>query len=95
MRAMSEAELLQAVRELAGFRGWLVYHTHRSERSEPGFPDLVLVRGERVIFAELKTVRGRTSTHQERWLSALRQAPGVETYLWRPADLKAISAALR
>ena len=33
-------------------RGWRVYHTHDSRRSAAGFPDLVLVRPPRVVFAE-------------------------------------------
>lgn len=83
---MSENDLLAAVRHLAAYKGWLAYHTHRSERSEPGFPDLCMVKGARVIFAELKSQKGRVSGPQQEWLDALRLAP-VEVYLWRPADL--------
>lgn len=52
--AQSEDDFARALRDLAERLGWLTYHTHRSDRSEPGFPDEVMVRGSRLIFAELK-----------------------------------------
>jgi hypothetical protein len=70
---------------LARLRGWLCYHTWNAKGSEPGFPDLVLVRPGRLIFAELKTVRAKTTMAQQRWLSLLAHSvDGVETYCWRP-----------
>jgi hypothetical protein len=83
-RTMGEGVLLSRVRQVAQLRQWLGYHTHRSDRSDAGFPDLVLVRDERVIYAELKTERGRVTPEQRRWLDTLAGA-GVEVYLWRPA----------
>jgi hypothetical protein len=61
----------EQVEGIARFYGWLIYHTHRSDRSQPGFPDLVLVRGPELIFAELKTRTGRVDANQQRWLDAL------------------------
>lgn len=93
---MTEAELLANVRQLARLRGWLTYHTQRSQRSEPGFPDLMLVRRSRAVAVELKSQRGKCSPAQERWLEGLRGA-GLEVYVWRPADWLAgsIDRALR
>jgi hypothetical protein len=65
--------------------GRLAYHTHDSRRSEPGFPDFVLTRRRRTIFAKLKSDTGRLSAPQRRWLAALSQNPVPEVYLWRPA----------
>ena len=71
---------------LAHIYGWrLVYHTFRSQHSPSGFPDYVLVR-ERVVFAELKTEKGKPTPFQTEWLDGLRSA-GAEVYLWRPSDL--------
>lgn len=80
---MSEQMLLDAVTELAQWRGFLTYHTHDSRRSQPGFPDLVLLRGLELIVVELKSARGKLSAAQIEWLAALTFA-GIETHCWRP-----------
>nr|PZM91078.1 MAG: VRR-NUC domain-containing protein [Thermocrispum agreste] len=84
--AMSEAELLAAVRQACRTLGLLCYHTHDSRRSERGFPDLVIVGAERVIYRELKSARGRLSAEQRAWLDALVRA-GQDADVWRPGDL--------
>lgn len=68
--------------------GWLCYHTYNSRRSEKGFPDLVMVRDNRVVYTELKTndPASKPSVEQIKWLNALDEA-GCEVYLWRPANL--------
>ena len=63
-RSTTEAELLAFVRDLALLRGWIVHHAADSRRADPGLPDLILVRAPRVIFAELKTERGRLRAEQ-------------------------------
>lgn len=84
---MTEAELLQAVRDLAHYRRWLTYHTYRSTRSNPGFPDLVMVRADRIVFAELKALNGRMTVAQRQWREALLALDGnVEYHLWTPRE---------
>ena len=73
MKAGSEAAFQQQVTQLAAFYGWRSYHTHDSRRSAPGFPDLVLVRDVQLVFAELKTDKGRIRPEQREWLDALGQ----------------------
>lgn len=91
-RGMSEATLQI---NILGFAveslGYLAYHTYDSRRSQPGFPDLVLVhsRQQRLIFAELKKETGRQSNEQKLWeghLRVIRSAVPLEFYLWRPTD---------
>lgn len=91
---VTEKQFMAAVVEMAQMLGWLVYHTRDSRHSEAGFPDIVCVRRDRVLFIELKTEKGRLSEEQERWLSALGLA-GAHVHCWRPSDWPAVEAALR
>ena len=90
----TEKQWQSEVMALAKDLGWLVYHTLRSNGSEPGFPDLVLVRGERVLFIEVKTMKGKLSPAQSFWLAALSHTT-VEVYLWRPSDIQEVAEVLR
>lgn len=82
----TEREFQRQIVRLAKILGWLVYHPWLSVHSTSGFPDLVLVRPPRVIFAEIKTAGGKITTHQVAWLRLLGECPQVEAYLWRPDD---------
>lgn len=92
---VTEAEFQRRVMREAKRRGWLAYHTHDSRRSEPGFPDLVMLRAGRLLFAELKSAAGAPTDAQAEWLAALRAVEGAEVYLWRPADWPQIMEALK
>jgi hypothetical protein len=72
--------------------GFRVYHTYRSKRSEPGWPDWALVR-ERFITLELKTSSGKVSDAQKAWGRDLISG-GVEFYIPRPADLDLLALIL-
>lgn len=61
---------------------WKAYHTFFSDRSEAGWPDLVLVR-DRIVYAELKGMKGVLGDRQKEWYDALIAAGG-EAYIWRP-----------
>ena len=71
-------------------------------QGDSGFPDLVLVHPgntaarlqAQVIYAELKTQRGKLTAGQQGWLDAL-QAAGQTAVVWRPSDLQDIFTNLR
>ena len=87
---MREADLMATVVQAARYLGYAVYHTADSRRSQPGFPDLTLVRDGRLVFLELKTEKGRVRPEQEIWLEMLAEVPGVVARVVRPADLDEI-----
>lgn len=106
---MTEQELLDAVVDLAHVGGWLVHHqrpamNRRGQwashvQGDPGFPDLVLAHPTRgVIFAELKSEKGRLSTAQNAWLDVLDCNPvthyPIAVYVWRPSDWESIVQTL-
>mgnify|MGYP003677610739 FL=1 len=79
--AISEAQFQKQVIQLAQLLGWRVAHFRAAQTSRgwrtpvaadgAGFPDLVLARRGQLIFAELKTQRGKLSNAQECWQEAL------------------------
>lgn len=83
---MSEVELLNAVLARCDAAGWLAWHAYSSKRSRPGFPDVVAVGPDRVVYRELKTETGRTTEDQRRWLERLAKA-GQDAGVWRPTQL--------
>ena len=92
--AITEKQFLQQVKDLARLRGWQTYHNLNARGSDPGFPDLVLVRDGRLLFIELKTEKGRISPVQDIWLKRLREVGTVRAFLWRPHDWPEIEARL-
>lgn len=103
---VTERELQFAVIECAQLLGYRVAHFRPAQTSKgwrtpveadgAGWPDLVLVRGPRLIFAELKSATGKLSPAQEEWKDTLERA-GQTVYVWRPADWLhgAVEAVLR
>jgi len=107
-KMQTEKQFMAAVVQYAKLKRWKVYHTYNSVKSEKGFPDLTLCRVEhrskwaietnrpeigRIIFAELKSEKGRLTKEQEYWLNDLACCP-CEVYLWRPSDWKKIEMTL-
>jgi hypothetical protein len=99
-----EQSFQAVVVETARLAGWRVAH-FRPARTKygwktpvtadgAGWPDLVLVRPPRIIFAELKSEQGKVTPNQTEWLDVLRLLPQVETFLWRPSNWDAVVETL-
>ena len=95
MPDVTEKDFLHQVKDLGRLYRWRTYHPWLSVHSERGWPDIAMCRPPRLILAELKTDRGKVTPHQAEWLELLGACPGVETYLWRPADFDTIAEVLR
>ena len=100
LRSISERDWQGQVMRLAFSRGWKHYHAPdnkpingRIQKVVAGFPDLVLVKNERLIFAELKKELGVVAEAQTEWLEALALT-GAECYVWRPSQLRDVVAIL-
>lgn len=93
------ALVLQACRDF----GWTAAHfrpalTAKGWRTAvqgdgKGWPDIIAVKGDRLLAAELKSAKGKLTPEQEDWLGRLGEA-GVEIYLWRPTDLAEVLSVL-
>ena len=92
---MLEKDLQTQIIAIAHLYGWKVHHTRTiqiagggwvSPGQDRGFPDLVMAKDGRIVFAELKTARGKLSPFQKDWLNALH-GEACEVYVWRPNDL--------
>ena len=105
---VNENDFQQQVIELAQYLGYRVAHFRgvRVQRKDDsvyyqtpvqadgaGWPDLVLVRRSRIVYAELKSETGRLSPEQDEWLEALAAAGG-ECWVWRPSDWQEIQDVL-
>lgn len=93
--AITEKAFMAQVVDLARTLGWATYHPFLSIHSPRGWPDLALCRPPRLILAELKSEKGKTSPAQEEWLRLLKGCPGVEVFLWRPSELDEIARILQ
>jgi endogenous inhibitor of DNA gyrase (YacG/DUF329 family) len=98
LTTMKEATLQKAVIDHAHLLRWHVAHFRpariRNDRwatpvvaDGAGFPDLVLARDDRLIFAELKSQFGVVGPRQKEWLERLRKGP-AEVYVWGPQEWK-------
>ena len=85
-RDNAEARFQARVEELAQQLGWYAWHLTQAQRSQPGLPDLILIR-ERVVWAELKATSlltgrtGKLSPAQIMFRDMLQEA-GQEWHLW-------------
>lgn len=100
---VSEKDFQKTVTDALTLFGWRWCHfrparTQRGWRTalsgSPGFPDIAAVRGERILYVELKAANGKLRDEQQSWLSALGAA-GAEVHCWRPSDWPFIERLIR
>jgi hypothetical protein len=99
-----EADFSKQVLQLAKLLGWRSAHFRPGMMANgrwitafsgdgKGFPDLVLVRGKRLLFVELKTNEGELSDEQISWMADLFKA-GIEVMMWCPMMMTDIQKEL-
>ena len=94
MRNKAEQGFQQAIIELAMLSGFEhIYHTWDSRNSPAGFPDLIMLKGKRMIVVEVK-VKEPLSAEQYFWLLAFRDIT-KEVFLWTLDDWDEIEEVLR
>lgn len=91
---VTEKDFLAQVVKLTKMYGWETYHTWSSLHSAQGYPDLTLVKPPLLIFAELKSEKGKISEFQKKWIQWLKDC-GVEVYVWRPSQFDEIVERLK
>lgn len=84
-KAMPEKELMQNVLDMARSLGYWCYHTFDSRRSSPGFPDIIAVKGKRLLALECKRHGKDLTEAQVSWLMKLQDA-GFICRTIRPDD---------
>lgn len=93
MIPQNETAWMKVVTTAAAQAGWQWLHIgrvgkHRANGAKgtlgKGWPDLVLVKGGRIIFAELKITGNVLSDEQRNVRTVLHQVG--EYYVWRPSD---------
>lgn len=103
----SEAECQRTILAAAKLAGWRC-HAERTSRTasgghataiqgEPGFPDIVAVKGASLLFIELKRDRtGRMGPGQDEWIEALDNVAGVQSMVvYVPSDMDRLIRALQ
>ncbi len=92
---MSENALLGAVLSLFHLYEWRTLHIRPARTAQGyrtalqgdgvGWPDILAVKGERMLAVELKSEKGTLTMDQNLWLHDL-QRTGAEAFVWRPSD---------
>ena len=91
---LSEKNFQAQVIQYALLKGWLVWNTWRSFHSPKGEFDLRLCRPPRYVLMELKSERGTLTREQEAAFPLLKACPGIEAYVFKPAQWSEIEKVL-
>jgi len=96
--ATSEDELLVDVAQRLTLGHWRWHHVRRLDlglqMGDPGFPDVIALRGPDLLVVELKAPHGRYELGQREWLGAFDEVRRIRTATWRPGDIDEIGRVL-
>lgn len=102
---ISEREFTAQVLDIALTFRWLRAHFRPARTAAgwrtpvagdgKGFLDLTLLRGPRLIVAELKVGKGKLTSDQVVWKQAWEDIPCAEVYIWTPPQFEEIVGVLR
>ncbi len=92
--AQPEADYQEQIVTLAEACSWWTFHVRDSRGSNPGWPDLVLLRGINLHFLEVKAEAGRVRPEQQSVIDALGKVERVRARIVRPSDWPAVEAML-
>lgn len=90
---MTEAQFQQRITDYCDWLHLKWHHETDSRKSKKGFPDLVIAGPGGVVFAELKSAKGRVSKAQGEWIGVL-DAAGARVRVWRPDDWHEVQRTL-
>jgi hypothetical protein len=101
---LTEAQFLGQVLQLCTLMGWKTLHIRPGrtasgwrtclQGSGVGFPDILALKGPRLLVAELKTGQAKPTVEQAGWLGAFADV-GAEVHCWHPDDWDQIERVLR
>ena len=87
-----EAYFQEQIRDLVYNKlGCFYFHDHDSRRNYPGFPDTVIVRGDTLVFSELKSETGVVTPDQRAWLDALSRVKYLDVAMWRDFQMQDVA----
>jgi len=98
LAAVSEATFQRQVEDLLTIHGWATFHDltgKTSGNAAKGFPDIIAIRGPRLIALELKTQNGRVTAEQTEWIARFDRVETTDAHIVRPADFDVLEARLR
>lgn len=102
LRSIPEAQVQRNVQEILTMFGWWWYHAPNNrpnkdgkvQRIRAGFPDIIAVRGTRIVVAELKKETGHTTDEQDEVLAMFQLTGKVEIWIVRPSNIDEFRKAM-
>jgi len=105
LRALTESDWQGQVFELARLYGYSYVHFRAARTTRgwrvpvegplgKGWPDIVLFRPGRTVYAELKRETGNECSPDQLWVHEQIRAAGNECYVWKPSDLNEVQRVL-